>query len=124
MSPVITLVFYYGDEEWLENRELYDMLDMDELERVHPEVKQYIQNYKLNLIDMAHMKDINVFHSDLQQVFGMLKYKTDKDLLNEYINQNPEYFNNIDKETAFVIGELLDSKELLKRQKRFRKESR
>ena len=114
LSPIITLVFYYGDEEWTENTELYDMLDMDELEKMYPEVKQYIQNYKLNLIDMTHMKDINVFHSDLQHVFGMLKYKGNKELLNNYVNENPEYFNNIDKETAFVIGELLDSEDILK----------
>ena len=114
LSPIITLVFYYGEEEWNENTELFDMLEMDELESVYPEVKQYIQNYKLNLIDMKHMKDINVFHSDLQQVFGMLKYKGNKELLNHYINENPEYFNNIDKETAFVIGELLDSEDILR----------
>lgn len=114
LNPIITLVFYYGDDEWLENTELYNMLEMEELEKMHPEVKQYIQNYKLNLIDMMHMKDINVFHSDLQYVFGMLKYKGNKELLSSYVNENPEYFNYIDKETALVIGELLDSEDILK----------
>ena len=114
LRPIITLVFYYCDEEWNENRELLDMLEMDEIEKCCPELAKYIQNYRINLIDITRMEDINVFHSDLHHVLGMLRDKGNKDLLNGYIKENPDYFNNIDKETALVIGELLDSDNILK----------
>ena len=114
LKPVITLVFYYGDEEWKINRELHDMLELDGIDEKYPKMKAYIPNYKINVVDIVHMKDIFVFRSDLQQVFGMLKYKGSKDKLNNYINQNSEYFNNIDRETALVIGELLNSEEIIK----------
>ena len=52
------------------------------------------------------------FRTDLQQTFGMLKYREDKAKLRKYINQNREYFGNIDRETYQAFREFLHSEKV------------
>lgn len=124
LTPVITLVLYYGDEEWVINKQLHEMLDMKEIEDNYPELITYIQNYKINLVDVKRIKDIDVFHSDLQFVFGMIKCKENKKELHKYIDTNSEFFSNLDKETALVIGEVLHAKNIIQKAEAVRKGER
>ena len=54
------------------------------------------------------------FQSDLQLIFGMLRYKEEKDELHRYMNANGAYFKNVDQETYQAIRELLHSEKELK----------
>ena len=49
--PVVTLVLYYGEEDWDGPMCLHDMLDIPE------EIKKYINDYRLNIIQI---KDNNL----------------------------------------------------------------
>ena len=44
--PVVTLVLYYGEEDWDGPMCLHDMLDIPE------EIKKYINDYRLNIIQI------------------------------------------------------------------------
>ena len=49
LKPVITLVIYYSDKEWTGPRDLYSMFDsFDE------SLKEYVPNYKLNIIKKGY----------------------------------------------------------------------
>ena len=54
------------------------------------------------------------FQSDLQLIFGMLRYKEKKDELHKYMNANGAYFKNVNQETYQAIRELLHSEKELK----------
>lgn len=77
-------------------------------------VQKYIPNYTLNLIDASDVKQTELFRSDLQLIFGMLKYKTHKEELRNYIKQNETYFKKLDRETYQAVRELLHSEKELK----------
>ncbi|MBQ8559041.1 MAG: hypothetical protein IJ439_03550 [Tyzzerella sp.] len=110
--PVITLVWYYGQEPWDGSMDLYGMFPKDTL----PEeiLHRYVPNYRINLVTADNVEDVNRFHTDLQQIFGMLKCKRDTKKLRKYMDENEEYFHKVDKETYHAIGELLHSESILK----------
>lgn len=78
--PTITLVLYYGSKAWDGPVCVYDMLDIPE------EMKEYVNHtltdYRMNLIDVRHMKDeeIERFKGDLKAFFVMLNehYRLEK----------------------------------------------
>ncbi|MBQ4283973.1 MAG: Rpn family recombination-promoting nuclease/putative transposase [Lachnospira sp.] len=93
LTPVITLVLYYGyKEEWNGPVQLYDMLELPE------ELKSFVPDYKLNLVELDKI-DNKKFVTDLQVMFGMLKYRKDKKSLARYMNEHRDYFAKVDGAT-------------------------
>ena len=54
------------------------------------------------------------FHTDLQQMFGMLKYREDKENLKSYMQRNRDYFGRVDVETYQALEVFLRSENKLK----------
>lgn len=113
--PVISLVFYYGLNPWDASRDLYGMFHQEQEIRNSEIWKQYVPNYKLNLIDAGDVEDVEKFSSDLQLIFGMLKYRKQENGIQEYIENHKEYFSNVDLETYQAVRELLHSENQLKK---------
>ena len=112
--PVISLVFYYGLTPWDASVDLHGMFMQSDLFEKSEILKKYVPNYRLNLIDANNIENIQKFQSDLQLIFGMLRYKEEKDELHKYMNANGEYFKNVNQETYQAIRELLHSEKKLK----------
>ena len=117
LIPVITLVVYYGDKEWDAPVELYDMLDIDKNvgEDVLTVLKEYVPNYRINLVIPWKLPDYEIFSTDLHMIFNMLKYKKNRVKLNKFVSEHTEFFRTIQDDTLDVI------KILLKTGKRFDK---
>ncbi len=117
IQPVITLVFYYGDKEWDASMDLYGMFGWDLSEKRFKLLRKYVQNYRINLIDPRNIIDLKKFHTDLQLIFQMLQYKSNKDSMIEFININREYFSSVNAETynairvMFGLNKVLEYKE-------------
>ncbi len=77
-------------------------------------LKKFVPNYHINIVDAGNIKDLKNFHSDLQQIFGMLKYRSEKEKLQNYILENRDYFENVDVETYQAMREFLHSERILK----------
>lgn len=112
--PVIPLVFYYGLNPWDASKDLYGMFHQENEVLNHELWKQYIPNYKLNLIDVGNVGEVEKFQSDLHLIFGMLKYRNQKSGIQEYVQNHREYFSSVDIETYQAIRELLHSEKQLK----------
>lgn len=109
LYPVITLVFYYGDE-WDGSTELYDMFSLsDRIDRRL--LEKYVPNYRINLVNPDNIEDCTIFKSDLQLIFGMLQCRKNKKSLIEYMNKNNNYFSAVDSNTAYAISAMLRSEE-------------
>jgi hypothetical protein len=80
LIPVITLVIYYGTKKWDGAKDLYSLLDIN-----NEELKKYIPNYFINLIEPYNMTDddINKLNYNNQAVFELIKYSNDKDKMYE-----------------------------------------
>lgn len=114
LCPVITLVFYYDLAKWDGPTQLYDMIEMGHLSEEEGQMEAYLPNYRINLVDAGNIRETERFRTDLQQVFGMLKYRNRKEELLRYIDGNREYFAHVDRETYQAMRAFLHSGKLLK----------
>ena len=63
--PVVTLVLYFGtDRHWDKAKSLYEALDIPK------EFKPYVQNYRINLFEIAYLdpEKVKKFRSDFRIV--------------------------------------------------------
>ena len=77
-------------------------------------LKKYVPNYRINLVDAGNIGSPERFHSDLQQIFGVLKYRSEKEKLQSYMKENRAYFENVDVDTYQAMREFLHSERQLK----------
>lgn len=114
LFPVISLVFYFDQKQWDGAKDLYDMFHIsDELKKENI-LEKYIPNYHINFLDAGNVEDTERFHSDLHQIFDMLKYREEKDEMVKYIRDNRAFFGNVDVETYQALREFLHSEKILK----------
>ena len=57
----------------------------------------------INLIGVSNLENANCFQTYLHLVFGMLKYKSKKTCLQNYIEENRNYFSSIDMERVILL---------------------
>ena len=70
-------MLYYGEKEWDGSRDLYGMFPGGQEEQMCKMLKNYVPDYRINLVDVGKIHDPEKFTSDLQLIFGMLKYRGD-----------------------------------------------
>ena len=114
LVPVITLVFYYDTEQWDGSTDLHGMLQWGEGEENQELLREYVPNYRINLVDAGNLEHLERFQSDLQEILGMLKCRGNKKELLDYMNKRESYFRNVDEETYQVMREFLHSEKMLK----------
>lgn len=103
--PVLSVVFYYGEQEWTAGKSLHDVTQWSDTMNL----KDVIPDYKMNLIWAYGMKDIDRFTSDLQYILYLLKYKQEEGKLEEYIEQNNEKLQHMNQDTHNAIIALMGS---------------
>ena len=70
--------------------------------------------YRINLIDAGNISQLERFHTDLQQIFGVLKYRGKKEEIQQYIYDNSDYFQYIDKESYEALRIFMHSEKMLR----------
>ena len=97
-TPIITLVIYCGtDHGWDGARCLYDLLDID------GEMKEFVTNYRLNLYDCHEHDTFDEYHTGLRQLFEVIRYGRDKEQLQRIMEENKEFYSNLDSATAEML---------------------
>lgn len=107
LYPVITLVFYYGDKAWDGSKDLHGLLKESSNPKIREVVERMVPNYHINLLDINSLEDTSLYKTDLQVVFGMLKYKKDRKKIEEYMQENSDFFRHVDIDTYNVLRVLL-----------------
>lgn len=97
LKPVITLVVYWGADEWDAPRSLHEMLEVDD-----PDILQFVDDYKLKLVIPGEITDFEKFHSDARYVLEFIGASKNKEKLQK-IMQNPVY-EQLDSETTKMIN--------------------
>ena len=100
LVPVITLVVYFGAEEWnapLSLREMYCHSDA--------EILRYTADYHVNLLAPRGMSDeeIEQFHTSLREIMLYIRYSKDKQKLKEVITTH-EGFKHVERQAVDVIN--------------------
>ena len=73
LTPVVTLVIYFGASQWDGPTSLHEMMKLEETDEA---LRQLINDYKILLIAPAQIKpeDFAKFHTNLRQVMEFIKY--------------------------------------------------
>ena len=119
LTPILTIVLYFGEENWDGPRSLKEMMDLDNCPR---EVAGRIGDYPLQLVEVRKYPHSEWFRSDLQYVFGFLQRDRDKEGLQKYVNENAEAFSHLDGSTYQMIRVMSHSRKILKRKENYRRE--
>ncbi len=70
LVPVITLVFYYHPDAWDGSLDLHGILRWSDDEAKNKILQKYVSNYRINLVDAGNIKELENFHTDLQEIGG------------------------------------------------------
>ena len=78
---------------------LHDMMEVED-----PEILEYVQDYRIHLIEPAGLSrtELEKFQSSFREVMGCIKYSEDEKALEEFMKDNPRM--NMDIRAARVIG--------------------
>ena len=115
LQPTITLMLYYG-EDWDGPRDLYGMLDFTDIPE---EMKRFIPNYQMNLVEVRSLTDTSVFQTDVKQVFDFIRYSKDKDILENLIETDP-YYKNMEDDAYDMVSFYTDADRLISKKKEYR----
>ena len=93
LTPVITLVLYFGVDSWDGARSIHEMLSTND-----PKLLKYVQNYQINLIEPASISaaELDSFTTSLREVLGYIKYANDKDKLLSFVTAKQDMVIDID----------------------------
>lgn len=100
LLPVITLVIYFGADEWDAPVSLHEMFEVQE-----KEILALVPEYRINLISPAALNDeeIDHFHTSLREVMLYIKYSKDKEKLAALVEID-EKFKAVDRKAAEVMN--------------------
>lgn len=106
-----TLVLYLGTKPWDAADNLHDILDFS---NISAEWKEYIQNYKIHVLDICHTPDERLleFPDKIACMFLAIKHAGNKQRLSELINMFP-FFHNLDEDTYDTIWNYVGNPKML-----------
>lgn len=113
--PVITLILYFGEEEWDRPVRLHDMLAFP---KGDTRIKMLVPDYPIHVISVRRNGsagiDISLLHTELRQVFGFLQYQEDKEGLKRYVEENRAVFSRLSSNAALFLAASAHETRLLK----------
>ena len=121
LIPAITLVLYLGAKPWDAADNLHDILDFS---NISDEWKEYIQNYKIHVLDICHTPDERLleFPDEIACMFLAIKHAGNRQKLSELINMFP-FFHNLDEDTYDTIWNYVGNKKMLEIKKELETEN-
>lgn len=108
LFPVVTLVVYWGEEEWKGAKSLHDMIDFGNTQ-AGKELKKLIPEYPLHFLDLSDFKHFEYFKTELRPLLELFQRRNSKEEFAEYIRQNTES-SKMDEESWHLLGQLIHSK--------------
>ena len=98
ITPVITLVLYWGNEAWDGPKSLYEMFKETDLD-----ILRYVNDYHINLIEPKDIKDFSKFRTELRKVLEFINAADSLAKMKEILENNHEYYLHMDLESARMI---------------------
>lgn len=118
LSPVITVVFYHGENEYDGCRNLHDMLDFGKKNEIF---RQYIPNYHINLVTVKDLEETN-FQTGIRELIGFLKRRESKAELRRYCVENEQRMRDMDEDTFDVVSVMINKPDFIEQKRKYRQE--
>ena len=110
LCPVMTLVVYWGEEEWRGAKNLHEMFNIDGMDSfMRKELKRMVPEYPLHFLDISKFEHFEYFRTDLSPLLELYHRRNNKDDFMKYINTNRRS-RDMDEESWYVLGQMTGSK--------------
>lgn len=110
ITPVITLLLYFGEEEWKKPRRLHDLLRFS---GESDTLRSFVPDYPIHVISVKEDMDISLLHTELRQVFGFLQCQEDRAALKKYVKENESAFSRLSRDAALFLAAAAKGTQLL-----------
>ena len=105
LAPVVTFVLYYGKEEYDGATDLHGIIDFSDIPE---EIRNLVQNYKINVIDIRRCEDLSILKTDVRTVFEMIRDSNDMEKWRDLVQKNPE----LESDAYDMVAEYTSAKQL------------
>ena len=106
LEPVITIVLYYGSEPWDGAKELYQLINGENLPK---EIMKLVNNYKLHILEVRNYSETGQFQTDLKEVFRFIQCANNKEAMKALTDSDPERYGALEEDAFDVITALTNS---------------
>lgn len=120
LIPTVTLVLYYGEEDWTAAKRLRELFDLG---AVDDPLEKLLEDYRLHLVKLAEL-DERKLRSGLRELTGMMKRRNSAQEMREYCRENAARFDNLDEDAYDLICAMLRLKRLEREKEHYRDEKR
>lgn len=103
LLPVITIIFYWGSEEWTAPRSLHELFPSG----IPEEILKLVPDYSVPVLSPREIDDPSIFQTDLRAVIKAIAASGDKDALKALFATDPD-FQNLERKTAITISVATD----------------
>ena len=110
--PCVTFVLYFG-EHWDGSRDLHGILAMRDIPE---ELRAYVNNYPIHVIEVRKLENTDVFKTDLKQIFDFIRFSTDRDKLLALTQSDPAY-QEMDEAAYDMVSEYVNEEGLIEMKK-------
>ena len=119
LKPILTIVIYFGKDDWNGAKSLKEITDL----KVCPlHIQKQMQDYSINLIEVRNFSDVEKFTTDLREVFGFLQNDGNKQQLEKYVEKHREGLLSLEEDAYDLICVMSDMKKLQELKSELRQE--
>lgn len=112
LYPIVTLIIYWGEEEWDGPRSLWEMIAFGEDgTSFGKELRRLIPEYSLHFLDLTRFEHFEYFKTELRPLLELYQKRNYKEKFIEYLK---DYKNcmNMDDESWYLLSNLTHSKDI------------
>ena len=102
--PVFHQVLYLGEERWQSKKKLQEMMEIPE---AVSEFSGLLPEYDICMADI-HDQNPQLFHTEWQDIFSLMRHSRKKDELKKYIEDNKNEIQKLSMETRWFLAILLE----------------
>lgn len=110
LSPIITLVVYWGEKIWMGAKSLHEMIDFGNT-RTGNELRKLLPEYPIHFLDLSKFEHLEYFQTELRPLLELFQKRNNKDEFAGYIKENEKSWN-MDDESWHMLGRLIDSNKI------------
>lgn len=115
LTPVYTIVVYWGEKEWDGARSLRELVNIPvEDETLRKEMLELLPDYKIKVFDLNKETDFTTFGNTLRTVFEFYATGKNKKSFRNYMEEHRDDVDSLDRESKFFLATMLGKKRLAK----------
>ncbi len=99
LNPSYTICLYHGEEAWDGPRTLKDMMKFEDEDAF----EKYFADYPMLLYCVNEKNDLSVFHTEIRELFEMMRCRGDKEKMKKTVEDNDNY-KHLSEETLEAIS--------------------